>query len=173
MSLTLVKDAISSGQYNPDLKDEPLSAQTNISKIWPEQPSDENLHVFVRLPSAKKQHLDDDPDSSLATPGKTAEDPLWQFWRSLWLDKLNPFREDPVRRDSNPAEGVDVPTTMKVLHLPLIFTRLYIQDVMIRDEYDEAIKGIESLRINKRGKKGVIVVGHPGIGRSMGSVGQA
>jgi hypothetical protein len=44
---------------------------------------------------------------------------------------------------------------------------------MIRDEYDEAIKGIESLRRNKRGKKGVIVVGHPGIGRSMGSVGQA
>ena len=175
VSLASVEDAISSGQYQPNLnvKDEPLAAETVIFKIWSEQPSKESLHVFVRLPSRKRQRLDDEPDSSFAVPGKAAKDTLWQFWKSLWLDKVNPFREDPVRRDPNPAEDVDVPATMKVLHLPLIFPHLYIQDVMIRSEYDEAIKGIESLRTNKRGKKGVIIVGHPGIGRSMVFVGQA
>ena len=173
VSLASVKDAISSGKYQPNVKDEPLSAETAIFKIWSEQPSDNNLHVFVRLPSLKRQRLDDEPDSSLAGPGKAAKDSLWQFWKSLWLDKVNPFSEVHVRRDPNPAEDVDVPATMKVLRLPVIFPRLYIQDVMVRDEYAEAIKGIESLRINKRGKKGVIIVGHPGIGRSMGSVEQA
>jgi hypothetical protein len=84
---------------------------------------------------------------------------------------VNPFREDPVRRDPNPVEGVDVPATVKVLHL----TKLpdLIPDVMIRDEYDEAMKGIEGHWTSTEGNRGVVIIGHPGIGRSMCSVGQA
>ena len=57
---------------------------------------------------------------------------------------------------------------MKVLNLPAVFGT--IEKVMIRDEYDEAIKDIEG---HKERKMGVVIVGHPGIGKSMGFVGQA
>ena len=129
-----------------------------------------NLHIFVRLPSAKRQRLDDEPDSSAASDG-AGQDILRQFWKSLWLEKVNPFREDPVRRDPNPVEGVNVPATVKVLHLTNLFG--LIPDVMIRDEYDEAIKDIEGHRTSPEGYRGVVIIGHPGIGRSMCSVGQA
>ena len=170
VSLASVKDAISSGQYQPDVKDQPLSAETVISEIWTEQPPKKTLHVFVRPRprSAKRQRLDDEVDSS-ATFDEAAVVNLRQFWKSLWLDKVNPFREDPVRRDPNPVEGVDVPATVKVLHL----TKLpdLIPDVMIRDEYDEAMKDIEGHCTE--GNRSVVIIGHTGIGRSMCSVGQA
>ena len=170
MSLASVKDAISSGQYQPDVKDQPLSAETEISEIWTEQPPKKTLHVFVRPRprSAKRQRLDDEVDSS-ATFDEAAVVNLRHFWKSLWLDKVNPFREDPVRRDPNPVEGVDVPATVKVLHL----TKLpdLIPDVMIRDEYDEAMKDIEGHCTE--GNRSVVIIGHTGIGRSMCPVGQA
>jgi hypothetical protein len=92
------------------------------------------------------------------------------LWQSLWQEKKRDrFRTDTVRRDSNPVEGVDVPPTIEVLNLPKIFTR--IGDIMIRKEYDEAIKDIEGYRTSER--NGVVIVGHPGIGTTMGSVRQA
>ena len=60
---------------------------------------------------------------------------------------------------------------MKVLSLPTILSS--IGDVMIRDDYDEAMKDIERHHTIKIRNRGVVVVGHPGIGKSMGSVGQA
>ncbi len=97
---------------------------------------------------------------------------LQQFWESLWKDKMDPFSEVSVHRDSNPVEGVDVPATMKVLRLPMIFSS--ISDVMIRDDYGEAMRDIESYDTRgKKKKKSVIILGNPGIGRITGSVGQA
>ena len=80
----------------------------------------------------------------------------------MWQDKMNPFREDSVRRDPNSVEGVDVPATMEVLRLPDTFSS--IGDVMVRADYGEALRDIEGYYTRKR--KSVIVTGHPGIGRT-------
>ena len=87
-----------------------------------------------------------------------------QFWRRLWKDKEDIFSEVSVRRCPNPVDGVHVPATMKVLHLPMIFSS--IGDVMIRDDYGEAMRDIEGHSTSK--KKSVIITGHPEIGRNMG-----
>jgi hypothetical protein len=55
------------------------------------------------------------------------------------------------------------------MHLPAIFSS--IGDVMVRDDYDKAMRDIESYYT--RNTKSVIVVGHPGTGKAIGSVGQA
>ena len=94
---------------------------------------------------------------------------LLQFWKDLWQDKVDPFREDPVSRDPNPVNGVDVPETVKVLHLSKTFSSM--DDVMIRDDYGEAMKDIEGYYTSRK-KNSVILLGHPGIGMTMGSVGQ-
>jgi hypothetical protein len=96
---------------------------------------------------------------------------LLPFWKNLWRDKENPFRTVSVRRDSNPVEDVDVATTINVFRIPTIFSP--IGDVMIREEYGEAMKDIEGYRTSKRPKRPVVVAGPPGIGRIMGSVRQA
>jgi len=94
---------------------------------------------------------------------------LLQFWKNLWQDKVDPFREDSVPRDSNPVDGVDVPETVKVLHLPKVFPS--IDNVMIRDDYTEAMRDIEGYYTSSE-KNSVIILGHPGIGMTMGSVRQ-
>ena len=93
-----------------------------------------------------------------------------QFWNDLWQDKVDPFCQVSVPRDSNPVDGVDVPETVKVLHLPTIFPS--IDDVMIRDEYIEVMRDLEGYYTSSA-KKCVIILGHPGIGMIMGSVEQA
>jgi hypothetical protein len=92
-----------------------------------------------------------------------------EFWRTLWKDNQDPSDEVTVRRGSDPIDGVDVPATMKVLHLPPTLSHL--GNVMIRSDYEEAMKDFNDMVY--RQKKSVIIVGHPGIGRTMGSVGQA
>ena len=47
VDLDSVEGTISRGQYQPDVKDEPLRARMKISDVWPKQPPDQNLHVFV------------------------------------------------------------------------------------------------------------------------------
>ena len=115
----------------------------------------------------------DDAESSLLEQDVGSADPflnkLWQFWKSLWRDKENFFREDPVRRDPNTVRGVDVPETIEVLRLPVIFSS--IREVLVRADYDEAMRDIEGYCTEN--KKSVIIGGHPGIGRFVGSVGQA
>ena len=81
----------------------------------------------------------------------------------MWQDKMNPFREDSVRRDPNFVEGVDVPATMEVLRLPDTFSP--IDDVMVRADYGEALRDIEGHCTRKR-RKSIIVIGHPGIGKT-------
>ena len=95
---------------------------------------------------------------------------LHYFWKSLWQDKANSFHEDSVLRDPNPVDGVDVPATVKVLRLSKIFP--FIGDVMIRDDYDEALRDIDAYH-TEGDRNSVIISGHSGIGIIMGSVGQA
>jgi len=94
---------------------------------------------------------------------------LLQFWTDLWQDKVDPFREDPVSRDPNPVDGVDVPEIVKVLRLSKTFSSM--NDVMIRDEYGEAMRDIEGYYTSSE-KNSVIILGHPGIGMTVDSVGQ-
>lgn len=94
---------------------------------------------------------------------------LSQFWADLWRDKLDPFHQVSVLRDRNPVDGVDVPATLKVLHFSKAISS--IEDVMIRDDYDEALRDIEAYHTGDINS--VIILGHPGIGITMGSVGQA
>ena len=93
---------------------------------------------------------------------------LQEFWKSLWQDKTDRFCKVSVPHDPNPIEDVGVPETMEVLHLPTTFSS--VGDIMVRGDYAEAMKDIEGYFTNKT--KSVIIVGHPGIGRTMGSVGQ-
>jgi len=94
---------------------------------------------------------------------------IQQFWKDLWQKRKDPFREVSVRRDPNPVGGVDVPETMEVLRLPDTFSSP--GDIMVRDDYAEALKALEGHSTSTT--RGVVIVGHPGIGRTMGSVGQA
>jgi hypothetical protein len=93
-----------------------------------------------------------------------------QFWRSLWRDKQDPSDEVTVHRGSNPIDYVDVPETMKVLRLPSIFSHL--GNIMIRSDYEEAMRDFHEMCFASP-YKSVVIVGHPGIGRTMDSVGQA
>ena len=121
--------------------------------------------------SSKRRRLADDPNplGGVGFVDALVWEELRQFWKSLWEDKRDPFRMEPVRRGPNPLEGIDVPATMELMRLPVIFSS--IGDVMVRDDYDRAMRDIESYYT--RNTKSVIVVGHPGIGKVMGSVGPA
>jgi hypothetical protein len=121
----------------------------------------------------KRRHLSDDPyswsDEFLSIcPNALALETMQQFWKSLWKDKEDPFLEVYVRRGPNPVDGIDVPATMKVLRLPTILSS--IGDVMIRSDYDEAMRDIEGHSTCQI--KSVIIAGHPGIGRAVCLLGQ-
>jgi hypothetical protein len=120
---------------------------------------------------AKRRRLADDRNSlgGVSLVDDLTLEELRQFWKSLWEDKKDPFRMDLVRRGPNPLEGIDVPATMELMHLPITFAS--IGDVMVRDDYDKAMRDIENYYTRKT--KSVIVVGHPGIGKTIGSVEQA
>ena len=96
---------------------------------------------------------------------------LQEFWKSLWQDKADRFCEVSVLRDPNPIEDVGVPETMEVLRLPNSFSS--IGNIMVRGDYAEAMKDIEGYSTATDKMKSVVIVGHPGIGTTMGSVGQA
>jgi hypothetical protein len=120
-------------------------------------------------PPSKRQRFADDPGSSFKRPDDKLLEGMKQFWRSLWQDRQDPFHDVTVYRGSDPIDTVDVPATMTVLRLPKILSS--IGDVMIRSDYKEAIEDFDKESHRKMNR--VIIVGHPGIGRTMGSVGQA
>ena len=92
-----------------------------------------------------------------------------QFWEDLWEKKQSPFRVVSVNRDPNPVEGVDVPETMEVLRVPHLFNTPC--EIIVRGDYPEAMNTLEGYSTSATSS--VVVVGHPGIGRTMGSIGQA
>jgi len=92
-----------------------------------------------------------------------------QFWSTLWQEKHDPFRVVPVRRDPNPIDSVNVPETMRVLNLPKMLSLINV--VMVRDDYNVAVTDIEGRSTSDT--RNVIIVGHPGIGRTMGFIGKA
>jgi hypothetical protein len=110
-----------------------------------------------------------DDDSNL---GVESLEILQEFWENLWQYHKEPFVTMDVVCDPNPVQSVDIPAIIKVLSLPEVLSP--ISTVMVRDEYDEAMKYIERRRANKgeRQMRGIIISGHPGIGMSMGSVRQ-
>jgi hypothetical protein len=112
-------------------------------------------------PPSKRQRLVDDHDSYL--------EKMKQFWKSLWQDKQDPSHDLTVSRGSDPIDGIDIPPTMKVLHLSSAVSAL--DAVMIRSDYEEALRDIDNMAYTGE-KNSVIIIGHPGIGRTMGSVGQ-
>lgn len=84
------------------------------------------------------------------------------FWRDLWVASKNPIGQEAVQRDPDCLEDVDVPATFDVLYgLPVSFTN---GGILIRSEYKSAEEDIESYRPHVNA---VIVVGHPGIGKSL------
>jgi len=101
--------------------------------------------------------------NSSAGPDDPSKAKLLQFWKDLWQDKVDPSREDSVPRDLNPVDGVDVPETVKVLHLPKVFPS--IDNVMIRDDYIEAMRDIEGYYTSNE-KHSIIISGHSGIGKT-------
>ena len=53
VALELVKGEIFNGQYRPNASDQQLPelrSRERISAVWPEQPSYDNLHVFITPP---------------------------------------------------------------------------------------------------------------------------
>ena len=84
------------------------------------------------------------------------------FWHHLWVASKNPIRQETVQRDLDCLEDVDVPATFDVLHgLPISFTK---GGILIRSEYKCAEEGIES---HQPHVNAVVIVGHPGIGKSI------
>ncbi|KAF5384162.1 hypothetical protein D9615_003367 [Tricholomella constricta] len=120
------------------------------------RPVEDRLHVLVIKPS--DQHLSKRQRFSSPQVSEQHE----TFWKSLWVDQVNPIQEVDVRRDPDRVTDVDVPTTMKVLYgLPEIFSTF---GVMIREGYDKAHSIIQEYRKTRRA---VIIIGHPGIGKTM------
>lgn len=128
-------------------------------------PQDDGANGVLGSPF-KRRHLSDDSYSDEflpIRPNDLALETMRRFWKSLWKDKEDPFLDVYVRRGPNPVDSVDVPATMKVLHLPAILSS--IGDVMIRSDYDEAMRDIEGHSTCQT--KSVVVAGHPGIGRAV------
>ena len=74
-----IKKRINSGEYQPPLPAEPLSAREKISVIWPGPPND-RLQVFVSLPSPLVQTSDDDPESNLPRLSETTSWETFAYW---------------------------------------------------------------------------------------------
>ena len=84
------------------------------------------------------------------------------FWRDLWVAGKNPIRQETVQRDPDFLEDVEVSATFDVLHgLPVAFTK---GGILIRSEYKSAEEDIEGYQLNANA---VVIVGHPGIGKSV------
>jgi hypothetical protein len=45
--LTTIEDLIDTRQYRPNIDDPSLGPLNKINDVWPEQPRDDHLHVFV------------------------------------------------------------------------------------------------------------------------------
>jgi hypothetical protein len=176
------KGDIRAGQYRPTSGDQLLEAIEQISVVWPEGPRSDCLHVFVGLkkragsPSLGGEYLmclntclftfllpslvDQRPSKK-----RRFEDPLEKeftsFWNILWNENVDLIHRVAVVRDSDPVEDEDltIPPTIRVLQgLPKI---LSCGDILIRDQYDDACKDLESSCAKL---SAVIITGHPGIG---------
>jgi hypothetical protein len=143
--------------------------QIPASSKWQDMNSHGHSTNFVPVPQDgspfKRQRLADDPGSSFKGP----EDDELEIMKRLWQDGQDPSAKVTVHRGSDPIDSVDVLATMNVLCLPPTLSRL--GSVMIRSEYEEAMNDFDNKGYIQN--KSVIIVGHPGIGRTMGSVGQA
>ena len=74
----------------------------------------------------------------------------------LWVSQEE---EEDLRSDANPVYDVDVPERFKIFRgLPEVFRK---GAVLVRDEYEEARKAIETY---EETQNAAIVAGHPGIG---------
>jgi len=132
--------------------EEALSPLAELSDVFPGVPARRHVHIMLTLAT---EHLSKRQRFASLEVLEGHE----QFWKSLWVDRVNPIQEVCVRRDSDRVEDDDVPTTMKVLHgLPKIFSSI---DVLIREEYDKALLIIQQYRATHTG---VIIIGHPGVG---------
>jgi len=84
------------------------------------------------------------------------------FWHDLWVASRNPICQETVQRDPDCLEDVDVSATFDVLHgLPISFTK---GGILIRGEYKSAEEYLES---HQPHANAVVIVGHPGIGKSV------
>ena len=84
------------------------------------------------------------------------------FWHNLWVASKNMILQETVQRDTDCLEDVDVPATFDVLHgLPVSFTE---GGILIRGEYKSAEEDLESYKPHVNA---VVIVGHPGIGKSV------
>lgn len=74
---------------------------------------------------------------------------------------MDPIRIETVVRDSDPVEGLTIPSTIRVLHgLPEDFDS---GPIFIRNEYDDACKVLQS---HCAEISGVVIAGHPGTGET-------
>ena len=84
------------------------------------------------------------------------------LWQRLWVTQEDPFGKWDVLRDANRAVDVDFTATFRVLYgLPRY------GDVLVREEYEEALEVIKGYEITQNR---VVVVGHPGIGMDLASL---
>ncbi|KAI0296173.1 hypothetical protein BC826DRAFT_245614 [Russula brevipes] len=131
-----------------------------LSVVWPEGPPDDHLHIFVRpekragyQPPSKRQRIN---PPSLA-------DGFRPFWNRLWNENVNPIRTETVVRDSDPVEGLSIPPMIRVFHgLPQKLSSG--SGFIIRNQYDDARRVLLSLCATYGG---VVIAGHPGIGKTM------
>jgi hypothetical protein len=81
----------------------------------------------------------------------------------LWNEQVDFIQSIPVVRDSDPVEGLDIPSAIQVLHgFPKEF---FSRGIFKREQYGIALKDLESESL--RTNHGVVIItGHPGIGMS-------
>ncbi|KAI0297393.1 hypothetical protein BC826DRAFT_165340 [Russula brevipes] len=177
VNIDTVGDKIRMGEYKPDVTGEQqLWNMAKLSTIWSEPPPDDHIHVFVDLPiklspiiqqtgdaSTGSSAGDQPPSKRQRTDSSSLEQDLRPFWNRLWNQNADLVQTIPVVRDPDPVTDVTVGPTITVLHgLPPVFSRV---PVLLRKQYEDAYRVVMSSCGPYGG--GVIITGHPGIGKTM------
>ena len=113
-------------------------------------------HMFP-LPSL----ADHSPSKRQRTDRSNLAEEFRPFWNKLWNENVDLISTEPVVRDSNPIEGLAIPSTIRVFReLP---EALSSGPIFIRSQYDDAYEVLQS---SCASIAGVVITGHPGIGET-------
>lgn len=123
-----------------------LDPVDSLAVVWPEPPLDVNLHVFISLPESGRTRL---------------YDVAHNLYRDMW-------RQDLTTRlqDVDGCEGFKYLPATEVNGLRLRELGLNAKVMLLRGEYIVAFNAMEARRVNT-GTGGIVVTGHPGIGKSV------
>ncbi|KAI0297780.1 hypothetical protein B0F90DRAFT_868504 [Multifurca ochricompacta] len=143
-----------------------LYPTTRLSKHWDHSPDDDYLHLIVQVPLVerpeKRRKLDDNQEYKIKEVLEAAQYLYKTIWKTPFDQIVEPFHAPELEKSFNYL------STESLSNLGLSTLGYGERVLLIRKEYDIAFDMIEEASLKRReiSSGGIIVSGHPGIGKT-------